>query len=95
MISLATAIGNARNENDLNILMIDILLPTYDVTEGENLYDEVLAAEFCIALAKSMNEQEDASKTAILVKDGKGVRTVQRILDIKEGGQGQGHAITH
>jgi len=80
----ATAIENARDNNNMNMLLIDLLLPTYDITEGENLYDEVLAAEFCISLANAIKQESDIGKTAVLVKNGKSLRTVDRVLNMKE-----------
>ena len=48
------------------------------------MYDEVIAVEFCIALAKSLYESKSVKKSAILLKNGKSLRSVNRILDIKE-----------
>ncbi len=66
-------------EKNVSVCFIDLLLPSYDVTLGSNLYDEVLAVEYCIALADCLNE-----KSFILVRDDKTVQTVQRILNLRE-----------
>ena len=68
---------SVRNAFDQNVLsMVDILLPQYDASQGEKLYDEVLAVEFCVALAKKLD-----TKSSIVVRDNKTIQTVSRILD--------------
>jgi hypothetical protein len=66
-------------DSGVSVFFIDLLLPSYDVTQGSNLYDEVLAVEYCIALADCLKE-----KSSILVRDDKTVETVQRILNRRE-----------
>lgn len=66
-------------DKGVSVFFIDLLLPSYDVTQGSNLYDEVLAVEYCIALADCLKD-----KSTILVRDDKTVQTVQRILDRRE-----------
>ena len=66
-------------DKGISVFFIDLLLPSYDVTQGSNLYDEVLAVEYCIALAESFS-----GRSSILVRDDKTVQTVQRILDRRE-----------
>jgi hypothetical protein len=61
------------------LFMVDILLPSYDITQGFNLYDEVEAVNFCVALSKVLK-----GKTCIIVRDDKTVRTVSRVLDARE-----------
>eukprot|EP00977_Amphora_coffeiformis_P021693 scaffold9735_cov174-Amphora_coffeaeformis.AAC.7 len=71
---------SVRNALDQNVLsMVDILLPQYDASQGEKLYDEVLAVEFCVALANKLK-----TKTSIVVRDDKTIKTVSRILDRRE-----------
>ena len=73
-----TAIGNAADKTS-QLFFVDLLLPQYDVRQGTNLYDEVLAVEFCIGLANKLK-----GKTEILVRDDKTIKTVSRILDARE-----------
>ena len=74
----ATAVQNALDRNVLS--MVDILLPQYDATQSDKLYDQVLAVEFCIALAKELNTKS----SIIVVRDDKTIEIVSRILDRRE-----------
>ena len=66
-------------------MLIDLLLPGYDITQGENLYDEILAVEFCTSLAKHLCDDSNVSPfSAILVRDGKGERLARRVLEANE-----------
>jgi hypothetical protein len=67
------------SDKGINIFFIDLLLPAFDITQGSNLYDEVLCVEYCIGLAECFKD-----KSRILVRDQKTVDTVQRILDRRE-----------
>lgn len=69
----------SAKEKGVSVFFIDLLLPSYDVSQGSNLYDEVLAVEYCIALADCLKE-----KSTILVRDDNTVSTVRRILDRRE-----------
>jgi Domain of unknown function (DUF1995) len=87
--SVASLTEALQRRNDKNLpqssvprlFFIDILLPQYDIAAGTNLYDEVLAVEFCIALANQL----PAGKSEILVRDGKVLRTVTRVLNARDG----------
>ena len=64
------------------VFFVDLLLPAYDirqVAEGVSLYDEVTAVEYCIELADCFK-----GKTEILVKEGKTVRAVNKVLKARE-----------
>lgn len=69
----------SASENGQNMFFVNLLLPSYDITKGQNLYDEVLAVEYCIALAKCLN-----GKTSIIVRDDKTLQVVGRVLDARE-----------
>ena len=69
----------AMEQRPKSAFLINILLPQYDIAQGSNLYDEVLAVEFCMALACRLE-----GKSAIVVRDDKTVQTVNRILDVRE-----------
>jgi hypothetical protein len=66
----------AAQENGRTMMLIDLLLPAYDITQGELFYDEILAAKFCIQLATSLQ-----TSTSIFVKDAKGERLISRVLE--------------
>lgn len=69
----------SASDKGVKVFFIDLLLPSYDVTQGSTLYDEVLAVEYCIALADCLKE-----KSLILVRDDKTVQTVNRILNLRQ-----------
>lgn len=80
--ALMTALERQDKTDAQSVFFIDILLPQYDITAGTNLYDEVLAVEFCIALANNLLPDGDIE---ILVRDSKVLQTVSRIFDAREG----------
>lgn len=69
----------SASDKGISIFFIDLLLPAFDITQGSNLYDEVLCVEYCIGLAECFKD-----KSRILVRDQKTVDIVQRILDRRE-----------
>eukprot|EP00536_Pseudo-nitzschia_multiseries_P001122 jgi/Psemu1/180391/e_gw1.14.284.1 len=71
-----------EEDNTAGVFFVDLLLPAYDMSlkqDGVNLYDEVLAVEYCIALADCFK-----GKTEIVVRDDSIVRTVAKILKARE-----------
>jgi hypothetical protein len=76
----ASALISALNRNQVPLFFVDILLPQYDITRGTNLYDEVRAVEFCIALAERLE-----GKSQIIVRDSKVLNVVNRIFNAREG----------
>jgi len=80
---MKSADGEVEETNDMaGVFFVDLLLPAYDirqVVEGVNLYDEVTAVEYCIALADCFK-----GKTEILVKEAKTVRAVAKVLKARE-----------
>lgn len=77
----ALAVQNALAQNILS--MVDILLPQYNPAQSDKVYDELLAVEFCIELAQTLNHT-DGHKTSIVVRDQRTIDTVSRILDRRE-----------
>lgn len=66
-------------EDGVDVFFVDLELPSYDITRGENIYDEVLATEYCIELSRCLK-----GKTCILVRDGSTLDAITRILDARE-----------
>ena len=62
------------------VFFVDVLLPQYDLAQGERMYDEVSAVDLCISLARQLE-----GKTEIVVRDARTVDVVSRVLDIREG----------
>ena len=87
-IDAAVADGN-------RLLMVDIRLPSFEISQGPNIYDEVAAVEFCTLLADKLRTVSKSRtdggagasttrKALVLVKDGTMVRSVARVLEVKE-----------
>jgi hypothetical protein len=53
-----------KQQSGQSLFFVDLLLPSYDITQGPNMYDDVLDVKFCIALPKALED-----KTSILVRD--------------------------
>jgi hypothetical protein len=80
--AMMMAAGQQNNNNNNNVFFVNILVPTYDIDfSAAKLYDEVLAVEFCIALAQRL-----AAPSMICVRDTAVLTPVQRILDAREKG---------
>jgi Domain of unknown function (DUF1995) len=72
-----------NNNNTYNVFFVNLLVPTYDIDfSAAKLYDEVLAVEFCIALAQRLT-----APSMICVRDTAVLTPVQRILDARENGK--------
>ncbi|KAL3936588.1 MAG: hypothetical protein SGARI_002492 [Bacillariaceae sp.] len=68
-----------RTEGENGVFFVDLHLPSYDISQGERQYDEVLATEFCIELSNGLE-----GKSEILVRDQKTLDTVEKILHARE-----------
>ena len=68
------------------LLQVDIRLPSFDIRQGPNIYDDIQSVEFCCQLAEKLRRSSNGSigKALILVRDGSAVRSAARILDVKE-----------
>ena len=74
----AGALMSAKDRGH-RLFLVDLLLPTYDITQGSNFYDEVEATSFCVALGQVLG-----GKTCIVLRDSKSVKTVSRVLEARE-----------
>ena len=61
-------------------MMVNILLPSYDITQGEQYYDEILAAQFCISLSQCLQDLLAFSSCTILLRNGNAERFARRVL---------------
>lgn len=70
------------------LLQVDIRLPSFDIRQGPNIYDDVQSVEFCCQLAENLRRNSGSNgrigKSLILVRDGSAVRSAARILEVKE-----------
>lgn len=86
----ASSLLIAMERGSTSIFLVNVLLPQYDISQGDLLYDEVLAVQFCIELANRIK-----GKSSIVVRDNKTVETVSRILNARERDQPQSSEDTH
>ena len=75
--SVALAMGKSHN-----VLMIDLRLPSYDITEGPRLYDKKAVYDFCTTLTTELQEKKLITKSLILVRNEDERRETERISQI-------------
>jgi len=74
----ADSVANAMAENH-NVVMIDLRLPSYDVTEGPKLYDVMAASDFCAYLSDKLREKNLIRKSLVLVRNEKERAEIERV----------------
>mmetsp|Transcript_10940 Transcript_10940/g.16944 ORF Transcript_10940/g.16944 Transcript_10940/m.16944 type:complete len:437 (-) Transcript_10940:1248-2558(-) len=74
----ADSVANAMAENH-NVVMIDLRLPSYDVTEGPKLYDIMAASDFCASLSDKLREKNLIRKSLVLVRNEKERAEIERV----------------
>lgn len=63
-----------------NILMIDLRLPSYDITEGSKLYDPMAVYNFCACLSDQLRERKLIRKSLVLVRNDEERKDIERAL---------------
>jgi len=76
--SVALAMGKGHN-----ILMIDLRLPSYDITEGPKLYDIYAAYKFCSYLSERLIERHLIRKSLVLARNEKERAEIGRAIKAK------------
>ena len=66
--------------NNKNILMIDLRLPSYDITEGRQLYDILSVYDFCTFLSDNLKQRNLIRKSLLLVRNEKERAEIDRVL---------------
>ncbi|KAL3804308.1 hypothetical protein HJC23_011236 [Cyclotella cryptica] len=61
-----------------NILMIDLRLPSYDITEGPKLYDKKAVYDFCTCLSDQLRERKLIRRSLVLVRNEQERRDTER-----------------
>ena len=108
--AVVTALRQALQDDNENYLkpgvyFVDLQFPPYDISQGENMYDEVAAVEFCMEIAQRLQSSSSAEAAStssvdnptsttrpcnvILVKDDKTLQTVNRVLRAREQSQAE------
>ena len=81
-------VASLQAQPNKRLLQVDIRLPSFDIRQGPNIYDDVQSVEFCCQLAENLRRNSGSNgrigKSLILVRDGSAVRSAARILDVKE-----------
>lgn len=81
----AESIEKAFSDNR-NVVVVNLGLPSYDITQGVESYDEALAVEFCVSLTSAIEDRGCVRRggSAILVRDERVRRGIERVLDARE-----------
>jgi len=72
----SVAAAMAKNHN---VVMIDLRLPSYDITEGSKLYDIMAASDFCAYLSDQLRERNLIRKSLVLVRDERERVEIERV----------------
>ena len=75
--SIAVAMGQSHN-----VLMVDLRLPSYDITEGSRLYDKKAIFDFCTSLSDKLRGKKLITKSLILLRNEEERSETQRAHDI-------------
>ena len=81
----ADSVANAMAENH-NVVMIDLRLPSYDITEGPKLYDVMAASDFCSYLSDELRERNLIRKSLVLVRNEKERAEIERVRSQRDEG---------
>lgn len=74
----AQSIADAMSQSK-NVLMIDLRLPSYDITEGTRLYDMMAVYDFCSYLSDQLRERKLIRKSLVLVRNDKERAEIDRV----------------
>ena len=72
------SVANALSR-DKNVILIDLKLPSYDITEGSKVYDSMAVYDFCSFLSDNLRERKLLRKSLILVRNEKERAEVDRV----------------
>ncbi len=67
-----------------NVLMIDLRLPAYDITEGPKLYDIYAAYKFCSYLSERLIQRKLIRKSLVLARNERERAEIARSIKAKE-----------
>jgi hypothetical protein len=74
--SVALAMGRSHN-----VMMIDLMLPSYDILEGPKFYDQKAVYDFCTSLTSELVERKLITRSLILVRNDKERRGIERAIE--------------
>ena len=79
----AEAIADALRARK-NVVMVDLRLPSYDMTEGATLYNPLEVYDFCSSLSDNLQKRELIRKSLVLVHSDKERATIDRARSQRE-----------
>ena len=82
----ASAVASAMAENH-NVVMIDLRLPSYDVTEGTRFYDIMATSDFCSFLSDRLCERNLVRKSLLLVRNEQERAEIERVRSQRDQGK--------
>jgi len=78
--SVADAMGKNKN-----VIMIDLRLPSYDITEGPKMYDIMSVYDFCSFLSDRLIDRNLIRKSLVLVRNEKERVEIDRVRSQRDG----------
>ncbi|KAL7458442.1 hypothetical protein ACHAWC_010032 [Mediolabrus comicus] len=85
----ADAVASAMAENH-NVVLIDLRLPSYDISEGPKFYDIMAASDFCSFLSDRLRDRNLIRKSLVLCRNEKERLEIERVRSQRDD---QGEAI--
>ena len=82
-ISQAMQQQKGNDDNNNKVFLVDICLPSMDITLGPNVYDGISAIEFCNSMAQTLSRLNDVRST-ILVRNQLSLNSIQTALSLKQ-----------
>ena len=80
---MAVSQAMQRKGNNNKVFLVDICLPSMDITLGPNVYDGISAIEFCNSMANTLSRLNDVHST-ILVRNELSLNSIQTSLSVKQ-----------
>ncbi len=74
----ADAVASAMAENH-NVVLIDLRLPSYDISEGPKFYDIMAASDFCSFLSDRLRDRNLIRKSLVLCRNEKERLEIERV----------------
>lgn len=85
----ADAVASAMADNH-NVVLIDLRLPSYDISEGPKFYDIMAASDFCSFLSDRLRDRNLIRKSLVLCRNEKERLEIERVRSQRDD---QGEAI--
>ncbi len=90
----ADAVASAMAENH-NVVLIDLRLPSYDISEGPKFYDIMAASDFCSFLSDRLRDRNLIRKSLVLCRNEKERLEIERVRSQPTGCSGRSNTGCH